>query len=431
MRRDVDSRSNGLHRLDPEARRARLERLGLDQDAVHSWMDPGSLDEATANRMIENVIGRMALPVGIATNFMVDGHEVLIPFCVEESSIIAAASNMAKRCRPTGGFRTKRDPPLMIGQIQVLDVDDHERAMEALRSSEAELIRIANDVPSKMISLGGGCQRIDHRTITTPRGEMLILHLIVDTRDAMGANAVNSMCERIAGHVERLTGGRVHLRILSNLAVHRTVTAEAVFEPEDLATESVSGPDVIQAILDAHAFAVADPYRAVTNNKGVMNAISAIALACGQDWRAIEAACHAFPVHTHGAYRAMADWASLEDGRLHGSLTLPMAVGIVGGASRIHPGARANLDLMGIEDASELGAVMVAAGLAQNLGAMRALATDGIQRGHMRLHLRNMVLAAGATDAELELVANRVLSTEGPITQSKVTAELEAHRASQ
>ena len=201
MRRDVDSRSNGLHRLDPGARRARLERLGLNQDAVHSWMDPGSLDEATANRMIENVIGRMALPVGIATNFMVDGHEVLIPFCVEESSIIAAASNMAKRCRPTGGFRTKRDPPLMIGQIQVLDVDDHERAMEALRSSEAELIRIANDVPSKMISLGGGCQRIDHRTITTPRGEMLILHLIVDARDAMGANTVNSMCERIAGHV--------------------------------------------------------------------------------------------------------------------------------------------------------------------------------------------------------------------------------------
>ena len=203
----------------------------------------------------------------------------------------------------------------MIGQIQVLDVDDHERAMEALRSSEAELIRIANDVPSKMISLGGGCQRIDHRTITTPRGEMLILHLIVDTRDAMGANAVNSMCERIAGHVERLTGGRVHLRILSNLAVHRTVTAEAVFEPEDLATESVSGPDVIQAILDAHAFAVADPYRAVTNNKGVMNAISAIALACGQDWRAIEAPLSCLP--------SAHPWCLSSDGRL----------GIVGGWS--------------------------------------------------------------------------------------------------
>ena len=380
--------------------------------------------------MIENVIGTMSLPVGVATNFVIDGSPYLIPFCLEESSVVAAASNMAKRCLVKGGFRTSSDDPIMISQIQVLELEDVEQAGEDILTAKYELMAMCNSLPSTMIKLGGGCKDIQVRSIDSMSGKMLVIHLLVDTRDAMGANAVNTMAELISGKVEEITGGRVHLRILSNLATQRLARVEATFTPEEISDDgsAENGRKIIAGILEAHHFAMADPYRAATHNKGVMNAISAVALACGQDWRAIEAGCHAWAAVSTGEYTSMTRWHRDDEGNLVGKLETPMAVGIVGGASKVHPVARANLSILGLDSAQELAGIIAAAGLAQNLGAMRALATSGIQAGHMKLHARNMAVSAGAIGDEIEKVANIVNAQQGPVTQQLVKETLESIR---
>jgi len=428
-----DSRLSGFYKLSVEDRRDKVAELsGLSEADIAALANHGELDELSADRMIENVIGTMSLPVGVATNFVIDGKSYLIPFCVEESSIVAAASNMAKRCLDKGGFRTNNDNPVMIAQIQVLDLEDVEEAGEAILTAKYELLAMCNSLPSTMIKLGGGCKDIMVRSIDSMLGRMLVVHLLVDTRDAMGANAVNTMAELVSGKIEEITQGRVHLRILSNLATQRLARVEAVFTPEELSDDGTrdNGSKIISGILEAHHFAMADPYRATTHNKGVMNAISAIALACGQDWRAIEAGCHAWAAVDTGSYTSMTRWKRDDEGNLVGNIETPMAVGIVGGASKVHPAARANLAILGVESAQELAGIMAAAGLAQNLGAMRALATSGIQAGHMKLHARNMAVSAGAIGDEIERVANLVNSQSGPITQQLVKETLESIRNS-
>ncbi|RAH13351.1 MAG: hydroxymethylglutaryl-CoA reductase, degradative [Methanobacteriota archaeon] len=426
-----DSRLSGFYKLSVEERRNIVARLSnLSDDQIEALSSTGELSESAADHMIENVIGTMSLPVGIATNFIIDEKSYLIPFCVEESSIVAAASNMAKRCLKHGGFKTSSDDSIMIAQMQILDLEDTAVAAEAIKTAKYELISACNSIESTMIRLGGGCKDIEVREIDTMQGKMLILHLLVDTKDAMGANAVNSMAERITPNVEQITSGRVHLRILSNLASHRLAKVEARFTPEEMADDGTreSGIKVIKAILEAHSFAMADPYRAATHNKGIMNAISAIALACGQDWRAIEAGCHSWASVETGTYTSMTRWEKDEDWNLIGRIETPMAVGIVGGASKVHPAARANLAILGVESAKELGGIMAAAGLAQNLGAMRALATVGIQAGHMKLHAKNMAVSAGAIGDEIEIVANIVNSSKQQVTQKLVEETLESIR---
>ena len=426
-----DSRLSGFYKLSVEDRRNKVAQLsGLSPEEIDALASHGELSETAADRMIENVIGTMSLPVGVATNFVIDGKPYLIPFCVEESSIVAAASNMAKRCLVNGGFRTNNDDPVMIAQIQVLDLTDVEEAAEAVLTAKYELMAMCNSLPSTMIKLGGGCKDIITRSIDSMSGRMLIVHLLVDTRDAMGANAVNTMAELVSGKIEEITGGRVHLRILSNLATHRLAKVEATFTPEELSDDGTreSGSKIISGILEAHHFAMADPYRAATHNKGIMNAISAIALACGQDWRAIEAGCHAWAAVEEGTYTSMTRWSRNDDGNLVGRIETPMAVGIVGGASKVHPAARANLSILGVESAQELAGIMAAAGIAQNLGAMRALATSGIQAGHMKLHAKNMAVSAGAIGDEIEQVANIVNAQSGPVTQQLVKDTLESLR---
>jgi hydroxymethylglutaryl-CoA reductase len=415
------SRLAGLYRLSVEERREALREVcDLSDEALSAFADASALSEEAADRMIENVIGRFTLPLGVATNFLIDGEQYLIPFAIEESSVVAAASNMAKRCRDTGGFRSSNDPPVMLAQVQVLDVEDFDAAENAVMAAEEELLRLCNERPSTMIRLGGGLRRLTCHRIEAMTGPMLVVHLHVDVRDAMGANAVNTMAELVAPRIEALTGGRVLLRILSNLATERMARIEARFTPESMDDkgDAEEGAKVIDAILEAYAFAAADPYRAATHNKGVMNAISAVAIACGQDWRAIEAGCHAWAAVRTGAYSSMTTWHKDADGCLVGRLETPMAVGTVGGASKVHPTARASLELLGIDGADQLASVLAAAGLAQNLGAMRALATNGIQAGHMRLHARNMAVSAGAEGEEIDRVAAMLASWDGPRTQT-------------
>ena len=426
-----DSRLSGFYKLSVEDRRTKVAQLsGLSPEEIDALASHGELSEVAADRMIENVIGTMSLPVGVATNFVIDGKSYLIPFCVEESSVVAAASNMAKRCLSNGGFKTNNDDPVMIAQIQVLDLPNVEDAAEAVLTAKYELMAMCNSLPSTMIKLGGGCKDIITRSIDSMSGRMLIVHLLVDTRDAMGANAVNTMAELVSGKIEEITGGRVHLRILSNLATHRLAKVEATFTPEELSEDGTreNGSKIISGILEAHHFAMADPYRATTHNKGIMNAISAIALACGQDWRAIEAGCHAWAAVEEGAYKSMTRWNRDDDGNLVGRIETPMAVGIGGGASKVHPAARANLSILGVESAQELAGIMAAAGIAQNLGAMRALATSGIQAGHMKLHAKNMAVSAGAIGDDVEQVANIVNAQSGPVTQQLVKDTLESIR---
>ena len=426
-----NSRIKGLYNQGVAERRAIVaEACNLSPEHVNALAAHGELGEEAADRMIENVIGTMSLPVGVATNFLIDGASYLIPFCVEESSVVAAASNMAKRCRSLGGFTTNNDDPVMIGQIQLLDVADIDEAVTAVEGAKEALIAFCNDIPSRMIALGGGCKDIRCRKLPTVMGEMLVVHVLVDCRDAMGANAVNTMVERVAPRIEALCGGRAHLRILSNLAAHRLSRVSATFTPEELASDGTreDGLSVIQGILEAHIFAVEDPFRATTHNKGIMNAISSVALACGQDWRAIEAGCHAWPSVNHGRYTSMSDWKQDDSGNLVGTMELPMAVGIVGGASKVHPAAQANLAILGVDSAQELAGIMLCAGLAQNLGALRALSTKGIQAGHMKLHAKNMAVSAGAIGDEIETLASKIQAHEGHRSQSQVEAWLKELR---
>lgn len=397
---------------------------------VGAWASVGELSEEVADRMIENVIGTYSLPIGVATNFIIDGEHYLIPFVVEEASVVAAASNMAKRCHSKGGFVSDNDEPVMIGQIQVVGCDDPEAAKMAILSAESELIEACNEVDPILVKFGGGCKGVEARIIETGSGPMVIVHILVDCRDAMGANAVNTMAETIAPRIEELSTGTVILRIISNLAVHRLAKVSAVFTPEEMSDNGLDregGLNVIDGVVQAYHFAAADPFRATTHNKGIMNAISPIAIACGQDWRAIESGAHSYASYGR-EYGSMTHWEKDSEGNLVGSIEIPMAVGLVGGAVRIHPGAQANVALLGLRTANDLAKVMAAAGLAQNLGALRALATVGIQAGHMKLHLMNMVAAAGAEGSEVEAVAKIVRESGDRITMAAVEDALASIR---
>ncbi len=421
-----NSRLKGFYKLSVPERRARLAELaGLTDEHVQAWAN-AELDEGVADRMIENVIGRYSLPIGVATNFVIDDEHYLIPFVVEEASVVAAASNMAKRCQAKGGFTSNNTDPVMIGQIQIVECENPEASRLAILSAKDELIQACNDVDPILVKFGGGCRDVEARIIETMSGPMVIVHILVDCRDAMGANAVNTMAETIAPRIEALSAGTVILRIISNLAVHRLARVSATFTPTEMSTkgdDSEQGSEVIDGVIQAYHFAAADQFRATTHNKGIMNAISPIGIACGQDWRAIESGAHSYCAYGQ-EYGSMTHWEKDAEGNLVGSIEIPMAVGLVGGAIRIHPGAQANVALLGINSADDLAKCMAAAGLAQNLGALRALATVGIQAGHMKLHLRNMAASAGAEDHEIEAVATIVRESGERITMAAVEAAL-------
>lgn len=427
-----NSRLQGFYRKTVAERRAQIAELAnLTDEHVAALAATGELSEEAADRIIENVVGTLALPVGVATNFIVDDKHYLVPFAVEEPSVVAAASNMAKRCHANGGFRSASDDPVMIGQIQVVGCPDPFAARSRVLAARHEIMERCNAVDPILVKFGGGCKDVKARVIDTDSGPMVILHLHVDCRDAMGANAVNTMAETVAPYVEQLTGGTVILRIISNLATQRLARVSATFtalEMSDRMDDAAAGAKVIEGVLQAYHFAAADPFRATTHNKGIMNAISANAVACGQDWRAIESGAHSY-ASVSGQYGSLTTWEQDAEGNLVGSIELPMAVGLVGGAVRVHPTARANVALLGVETANELAGVFAAAGLAQNLGALRALATVGIQAGHMKLHARNMAATAGAEGAEIDQVAEAVRASGERITMASIEAALAALRA--
>ena len=366
------------------------EKVGLTPEEVDLLHSGGGLSLEAADKMIENTVGAIAYPLGIAVNFRINGRDRLVPMAIEEPSVVAAASNMARLMRDGDGIKASCTDPIMIGQIQVLDVPDLNRAKKTLTDAKKGLLKLANKQDPTLVRFGGGAKDVQMRVIETDAGKMLVLHLLVDCRDAMGANAVNTMCEALAPVVEEITGGRVLLRIISNLADNRLARAEAVIRKED-----IGGEEAIDNIVAAWAFADADPYRATTHNKGIMNGVVAVALAVAQDHRALESGAHAYAARK-GRYSSLSKWSKNENGDLVGVLEMPMAVGIIGGATKTHPMARLALKVMGVSRATELAEVMVAVGLAQNLGALRALTQEGIQRGHMRLHARNLVVMAGA-----------------------------------
>jgi hydroxymethylglutaryl-CoA reductase len=395
----------GFYKLSPEQRLVAVKEFaGLSEEEAELLRQSGALSIDQANRMIENVVGTFQLPLGIATNFRINGHDYLIPMVIEEPSVVAAASNAAKMARVKGGFATESTPPVMIGQIQVTDVKELEKARERILSSKDEIIRIANEQDPTLIRLGGGAIDVEARIIATQRGAMLVVHLLVNVLDAMGANVINTMCEAVAPLIERLTKGRVFLRIVSNLAVHRLARARAVF-----AKEALGGEEVVEGILEAYAFAAADPFRCATHNKGIMNGVIAVALATANDTRALEAGAHAYAA-LGGGYRPLSEWTKTVDEDLQGKIEIPVAVGTIGGATAVHPLAKISRKILGVKSARELGEVMAAVGLANNLAALRALATEGIQRGHMKLHARNMAAMAGAKGELIDLVAARLVA---------------------
>jgi len=404
------SRIAGLYRLDPSERIARVaEAAGLSAEALAALSGQNGLTLEQADRMIENVVAVHGLPLGIATNLQVNGRDVLIPMAIEEPSVVAGLSFAAKLAREGGGFEAESDPPRMIGQIQILDVPSLADARERILAAKAALLELANARDPVLVRLGGGAQDLQVRLLNeTTVGPMLVVHLVHDVRDAMGANAVNTACEAIAPELERLSRGRVGLRILSNLADQRLARARCRVPATSLAMEGLRPAEGVQRILEAHAFAEADPYRATTHNKGIMNGIDAVALATGNDWRAIEAGAHAYAARD-GRYRPLSHWRRDEQGDLVGSIELPLAAGTIGGATRVHPTTKLALALLGVQTSQELAQVMAAAGLAQNLAALRALAMEGIQRGHMRLHARQVAMAAGANGEMVDQVAERMV----------------------
>ena len=403
----ASSRIPGFYRLDVDARHEELQkRFGLETRDLEVLRDGGQLCVDRADKMVENCVGVFGLPIGLGLNFMVNDREYAVPMVVEEPSVIAAVSNMARTVRTAGGFQADADPSVMIGQVQVLDAPDPEAAVKALLAARTLLLEKANSVHPNMRRRGGGARDIEVRRFDEPY-PMLVLHLLIDCGEAMGANAINSMAEGVAPLVERLTGGSVNLRILSNLADRRCARASCKVPEMLLAGNGYSGSEVAEGIVQAYRFAAVDPYRAATHNKGVMNGIDAVAIATGNDWRGVEAGAHAFAAR-HGHYTSLTEWWR-EDGHLHGRIELPMAVGVVGGSTRVHPTLRVMRKILGVENAAELGMVMASVGLAQNMGALRALATEGIQRGHMGLHARSVALAAGADESEVQAIADALV----------------------
>ena len=419
----TQSRWSGTKDLTPAQRREGLaQRTGLE-DADLAALEPDSgLSVDAADVLVENVIGVLGVPVGLATNFIVDGEGVFVPMATEEPSVVAAASNAARWAHGSGGFHTSSTGPIMQAQVQVVGVADPQAAKSRLLERRDELIAAANDVDPVLVKLGGGCVDIVPRLVDTATGMNVVVHLVVDVRDAMGANAVNSMAERTSELIADIAGGTARLRILTNLADRRLVRARGVFT-----ADALGGPDVVDHMVEGAAFAAADPYRAATHNKGIMNGISAVVLATGNDTRAVEAGCHAF-ASISGQYTALSHFEKNADGDLEITLEVPMPVGLVGGATRSHPTAQSNVRVIGADTADRLARVITTVGLAQNAAAVRALATEGIQRGHMTLHARTVAVSAGATAEEVGEVAARLVES-GTVRSDKAEEILAILRA--
>ncbi|MDF2684341.1 MAG: hydroxymethylglutaryl-CoA reductase, degradative [Brevibacillus sp.] len=398
------SRVSGFYKLSPEERLEKVaQECGLTAEEKQILSGATAFPLRTANSMIENVVGVMSIPLGIATNFKINGVDRFIPMATEEASVVAAASNAARTAYDLGGFHTSLSGSIMRGQIQVVDLTDPYGAMARIYENKKEILDRCNAKDPTLVSLGGGAIDVEVHVIERAKQPMVVLHLLVDTRDAMGANAVNTMAEAVAPYIEEITSGRVVLRIISNLADRRLVRARAVFS-----TEELGGKEVVDNIIRAYEFAECDPYRATTHNKGIMNGISAVVLASGNDTRAVEAGAHAY-ASVSGRYRSLTRWELNREGNLVGTIEVPMAVGIVGGATKSHPTARLGLKVMGIQNAEELAGAIAAVGLAQNLAAMRALAAEGIQKGHMALHARNLAMMAGAHDDQIDQIVKQAI----------------------
>lgn len=394
-----NTRVPGFYRLSPKERFDIVtEGRNLTDDQLKHLSGENPLSMDLADSMIENVIGQIGIPLGIATNFKINGKDMFIPMATEEPSVVAAASNAAKASYDHGGFFTSMSGTIMRGQIQVLNVADPYAAKAKIFEHKDEILAYCNVQDPTLVSLGGGAKDIEVHIIPTNSQIMLVIHLIVDTKDAMGANAVNTMAEAVSPTIETITGGKVVLKIISNLADLRLVRARAIFS-----TEALGGKEVVDNIVSAFEFADYDPYRATTHNKGIMNGISAVVLATGNDTRAVEAGAHAY-ASISGQYKSLTKWEINADGNLSGSIELPMAVGIVGGATKTHPVAQAALKVMGASSAEELAGCIAAAGLAQNAAALRALSAEGIQRGHMSLHARNLAVMAGAKRSDIDRI---------------------------
>ncbi|NMB85019.1 MAG: hydroxymethylglutaryl-CoA reductase, degradative [Methanothrix sp.] len=397
----VTSRISGFYKLPPSERlKAVAEQSGLGTEEVSQVEKGLAVDQA--DKMVENVIGVFQVPLGIATNFLIDGREVLIPMATEEPSVIAAASNGARMARSAGGFSTSSTGPVMRAQIQITGLADPFAARQAVFLHKDELTQMANEKDPMLVKYGGGVEDIEVYVINSRVGPMVVVHLIVDCRDAMGANAVNTMAEALAPRLEEITGGKVYLRIISNLADKRLARAKAVFKAED-----IGGHEVVDGIIQAAALAEVDPYRAATHNKGIMNGITAVVLATGNDTRAVEAGAHSF-ASLSGRYMSLTRYEKNRDGDLVGTIELPVAVGLVGGATRVHPVAKTAVKILGVKSADDLSRIIAAVGLCQNFAALRALASEGIQRGHMSLHAKNVAAQAGAKCDMIDIIAARM-----------------------
>jgi len=394
-----------FYKLSPKDRLQLVKQFAdLTDEEVRTLQSTGSLDLDLADRMIENVVGAFPVPLGIAVNFLVNKRDYLIPMAIEEPSVVAAASYAAKMVREGGGFFANSTSQVMIGQIQAVRIKDPHRAKMAIYSAKEEVLKKANEQDPMLVSVGGGAKDLEVKVINAQTGPMVITELHVDCKDVMGANAVNTMAEAVAPLIERITHGRVYLRIISNLATKRLARAWCT-----VPKKALGGEEVVDGIIEAYAFAAADPYRCATHNKGILNGVIGVVIATCNDHRAVEAGAHAYAAH-RGGYRPLSTWEKDENGDLVGAIQLPMAVGIVGGATRVHPIAKIALKILGVKSAAEFGEVLAAVGLAQNLGALRALASEGIQRGHMSLHARNMAIAAGASGDLVDLIVERMVS---------------------
>ncbi len=394
---------------------------GLTEEEVQA-LRIGSLGFEKAERMVENVVGIFPIPLGVATNFLINNRDYLVPMAIEEASVVAAASHAAKLARQTGGFKTSSTEPIMIGQVQILNCPDQHEAERRILRDKKELLELANKQDPMLVSKGGGARDIRVRTFPSLAGTMVVAELLVDCRDAMGANTVNTMAEAIAPMLEEKSGGKVRLRIISNLADKRLARASTL-----ISKQALGGEEVVDGIVEAYAFAAADPYRCATHNKGVMNGVTAVCLATGNDTRAVEAGAHAYCAR-NGHYSPLTVWEKDKNGDLKGNIEIPIAAGTIGGITSIHPIAKISLKILGVRSARELGEVMAAVGLAQNLAALRALAAEGIQRGHMSLHARNIATMAGAEGEEVDRIAESMVK-EHTIRLDKAKELLLAHRS--
>jgi hydroxymethylglutaryl-CoA reductase len=399
---EKNSRISGFYKMSIEERIEKLKEFA-DLDEKETEQLNSLLNPDVADRFIENVVGVYQIPLGVAVNFLINEKDYVVPMAIEESSVVAAASNAAKLARIKGGFRAKAGKSLMIGQIQLKRVNSLDNAESEIISNRDKILDIANSQDSFLVGIGGGAKDIEVRRVKTAHDTILVVHLLVDVKDAMGANTVNTMAEAVAPYIENLSKGEVGLRIISNLADKRVTYAEAIFD-----REAIGGEKVVDGIIDAYEFADADPYRAATHNKGIMNGIDPVVIATGNDFRAIEAGAHSY-ASRGGRYRSLTSWSKDKDGNLKGEIKVPLALGTVGGLTKLHPGAKLCLKILGVKSSGELAEVAASLGLAQNFAALKALATEGIQRGHMKLHAKNIAMMVGAEGSLIDEVARRMI----------------------